>query len=119
MIISEYENSMLDLDEKLIKSSKRGINISTIAIIACIILIPLYSYISFSDILDDKIWSGVFNFLISLLWSFNLFLNIKTRKKSKDNLKNFKKTYYERLKRIDNPRYLKETRNEKLKKLGY
>lgn len=119
LFMKEYEKTMLGIEEKMIKSAKRGLIISTTLIIGCFILIPLYIYLGFSGISNDEIWIGVFNFVISVIWTFNLFLNIRTRKSSKNNIKKFNDSYYERLKRVDNPRYLKETRSKKLKKLGY
>lgn len=115
---NDIENSLLILDEKLLKSSKKSLRISFFLMSLSAFLTVTYSYICINYYIDNifnfSFWA---NLACLFMWIFQFGLNIKTYKNSKINVKNFTKKYYSQLKKVNYPKYIKEQRIKKLKKL--
>ena len=106
-----FDKDLLDINEKMIKNAKRSMKIAIVMIILCSMFVISYIYLCILQ-------TSIFNFIISIIWCGNLYLNYKLLNKSKENIKIFTKSYYDILKNIDYPKYLRSQRFEKLKKLN-
>ena len=115
-LINDYILNRFNLE---IKSIKKVIRYNIISLILDLYLIIVYLYNSVNLINSNKIWtlSLLINIVCFIVWSVLLYISIIKFKKNKIKFKNKVKEYYELLKIIDYPKYIKMQRIKKLKKL--
>ena len=112
----EYQRDLLQMYDTAIKSSIKKNKWNKIYLLLCLINTALYSFNVYSNILKDK--SIIFPIITLSLWitaaALTYFLNIKRTTKLINENKEF---YNNTLKIVDYPKYIKEQRAKKLKKL--
>jgi hypothetical protein len=81
-----------------------------------IVLFVLYS-INICLNLYNLIFTNILYILLLFLWTALLFITIKGMKKEKVKLNEYKKLQLEELKIVDYPKYIKEQRRDKLKRI--
>ena len=109
-----YINSLLDSYRQEIKNKKKSIFWNKTYIILCVLnlIVQLYKLIQ-----NFNGWYILFYITVITIWILCIFFTIKTIISQKKNLSDDFQNYYNNLKTLDMPTYLKETRIKKLKKL--
>lgn len=108
---------MIDIDNILLKSlendvkrAKKNIKWIIFLISFNISFIILYTFLSFVNF-------SLMNILFVILWVIISYTNISTFKSLKKSLFSLENEYYTYLKKVDYPKYIKQQRNKKLKKI--
>jgi hypothetical protein len=110
------EKLILNGHKKSIKMTKNSILFNNIYIGLCILNIVLEI---FNIIKDLNNWHSYLWLIGITLWTFAIYVTIKTIKKQKIQQSKNINQYYDYLKELDYTAYIKEFRLKKLKKLKY
>jgi hypothetical protein len=110
------EKLILNVHKKSIKMTKNSILFNNIYIGLCILNIVLEI---FNIIKDLNNWHSYLWLIGITLWTFAIYVTIKTIKKQKIQQSKNINQYYDYLKELDYTAYIKEFRLKKLKKLKY
>ena len=108
---------MLDLYQESIKISKRSIKFLKFQICFNSLMLLYYSTMAISYIFQNKIIIGILWLLLNTFWLSFVIKYIRDLKKEKIQQKYNLKIYYDELKIVDYPKYIKEQRTKKLKML--
>lgn len=114
----EFHQNRLHLYDNIIKDYESGIKRLKFFIIFYIFNTILYCWITSLSILSSKsIWIIITNSVITIIWFSGAMLMLYSIKQRKIALKEHQISYDEELKIVDYPKYIKDDRLKKIKKL--